>query len=234
MTALPPNPDPDDVHILPTRLGYDRWSAIYDQEDNPLIRLEEPVVARLIGEVDGLEVADIGCGTGRWSIRLAAEGANVTAVDFSEGMLEKARAKAGADKVRFISHDLALPLPFEAGAFDRVLNCLVLDHVSELDHLFGEMKRICRPDGFVLISSMHPAMMLLGIQARFADPETGRDTRPESAPNLISDYLMASSRAGLRLDHMSEHAVDEKLAANSPRAAKYIGWPMLLMMRLRP
>jgi hypothetical protein len=32
---------------------------------------------------------------------------------------------------------------------------------------------------------------------------------------------------------MSEHVVDEELAARSPRAQKYLGWPLLLVMRLR-
>ena len=45
---------------------------------------------------------------------------------------------------------------------------------------------------------------------------------------------MAAVRAGLHLDHISEHAVDDALAARSPRAAKYLGWPMLLMMRFQP
>ena len=43
---------------------------------------------------------------------------------------------------------------------------------------------------------------------------------------------MAATRAGLRFDHLSEHAVDSELLAASPRAAKYAGWPLLLLMRL--
>ena len=45
---------------------------------------------------------------------------------------------------------------------------------------------------------------------------------------------MAAARAGLRFDHMSEHAVDEELLERSVSAARYQGWPMLLLMRLRP
>src|SRR5258708_7998966 len=48
----------------------------------------------------------------------------------------------------------------------------------------------------------------------------------------ISDYMMAGVRAGLTLKLVSEHAADEALAAQSPRAAKYLGWPMLLLMRV--
>jgi malonyl-CoA O-methyltransferase len=230
METLPPAAGPFDV--LPTREGYDRWAYIYDDEDNPLIALEEPHVAGLLGEVRGLSVADIGCGTGRHAVRLAAAGARVTALDFSEGMLEKARGKSAG--VQWIRHDVSTALPLAPASFDRVLCCLVIDHIADLDLLFQELGRICRREGFIVISSMHPAMMLRGVQAKFHDPRLGREIRPASQPNQISDYVMAACRAGLRIDHLSEHAVDEALARQCPRAEKYLGWPMLLMMRLRP
>lgn len=227
-------PTPPPIDLLTTRDGYDRWAAIYDDEDNALIALEEPQVSRLLGDVTGLAIADIGCGTGRHTLRLAAAGAHVTALDFSAAMLARARAKPHADAVRWVRHDLTQPLPLTNAAFDRVVCFLVLDHIPDPAGLFAECRRICRPDGFILISVMHPAMMLRGIQARFTDPATGRETRPASCTHQLSDYVMAAVRAGLRIDHLSEHAVDETLAARSPRAGKYLHWPMLLMMGLRP
>jgi hypothetical protein len=44
---------------------------------------------------------------------------------------------------------------------------------------------------------------------------------------------MAAVRAGLTLEQVNEHAMDVALAARSPRAAKYLGWPMMLLMKLR-
>ena len=223
---------PGSIDILPTQDGYDRWAQIYDDEDNPLILLEEPHVAALLGDVAGLTIADIGCGTGRNAVRLATAGAAVTAVDYSQAMLQRARAKPGANRVRFAQHDLCARLPFADAAFDRVLCCLVIDHISDLESFFRELKRICRVNGFIVASVMHPAMMLRGVQARFKDPATGRETRPLSYPHQISDYVMAVTRAGLMFDHLSEHAVDEALAARSARGTKYLGWPLLLVMRL--
>jgi ubiquinone/menaquinone biosynthesis C-methylase UbiE len=223
-----------EVERLPTREGYDRWATIYDEEDNPLIALEEPLVSGLLGDARGLDVADLGCGTGRHAVPLARAGARVTALDFADEMVARARAKSGWERVRFISHDLARPLPLPDRSFDRVLSCLVLEHLADLTTFFGECRRICRPDGFVVVSAMHPAMMLLGLQARFTDPATGRRVYPRSHPNQIADCVMGVLRAGLSLEHLSEHAVDADLVARSPRAAKYLGWPMLLLMRLRP
>jgi len=222
------------IHHLPTREGYDRWAEIYDAENNPLIALEEPLVAALLGNVRGLAIADVGCGTGRHALRLAEAGAAVTALDFSPRMLEQAKDKPGAANIHFIPHDLAAPLPLSDRSFDLALCCLVGDHIADLASLFRELARICRPDGAIIFSVMHPAMMLRGLQARFTDPATGRETRPQSYPHQVADYVMAATRAGLHLAHISEHAVDEALAQRCPRAAKYLGWPMLLLMQLRP
>ena len=231
MSGTPPDP-PSAYDLLTTQAGYDRWAAIDDSEDNPLIALEEPQVDRLLGDVAGLSVLDVGCGTGRHSLRIASQGATVTGVDFSSEMIRRATENKWADHVRCMQHDLAKPLPFERATFDRVTCCLVFDHIADVTGLFREMGRVCRPAGAIVTSIMHPSMMLKGIQARFIDPVTGRETRPASEPNRISDYVMGALGAGLRITAMSEHAVDAALAARSPRAAKYLNWPMLLMMKL--
>jgi SAM-dependent methyltransferase len=220
------------IELLSTKHGYDLWAAIYDTEDNPLIAIEEPWVDRLLGDVRGLSVADIGCGTGRHAIRLASAGAVVQALDFSAGMLERAQAKAQGLNINFRIHDLAEPLPFVNESFDRVICGLVIDHIADLTGLFREMHRICRPSGFVIVSVMHPAMMLRGVQARFHDPASGREIRPASCPHQLSDYIMAAVRAGFILDHLSEHMVDEALANRLERAQRYVGWPLLFLMRL--
>ncbi|HEX9477920.1 MAG TPA: class I SAM-dependent methyltransferase [Methylomirabilota bacterium] len=220
---------------VPVREGYDRWAATYDTDGNPLTALEERHIGSLIGEVDGLGVADVGCGTGRHAVRLAAAGARVTALDFSPRMLEIARTKAGAERVRFHLHDVTTHLPLDDGAVDRVLCCLVLEHVADLVSLFGELGRVCAPPprGVIVVSAMHPAMMLRGVQARFHDQRTGARVQPASFPYQVSDYVMAARSAGLVVDHLGEHAVDAPLAAAYPRGARYVGWPMLLLMTLR-
>ena len=221
--------------IMPTREGYDRWATIYDEEQNWLIYLEEPEVDRLLGDVAGLDIVDVGCGTGRHALRLAERGANVVGVDFSDGMLARAREKAGSEKVRWIVHDVGeLPLPLPAGAFDRVLCALVVDHIRHLPEVFGELRRLCAPEGRVVVTAMHPAMLLKGLQARFVDPDTGRDTRPESQPNVIADYVNAAVGGGLRILQVGEHSVEEALAQRAPRAEKYLGWLGLFWMELAP
>ena len=156
------------------------------------------------------------------------------AVDFSEAMLHRARMKPGAEAICFVRHDLAQPLPLASATFDRVFCCLVLDHIAELAPFFLELRRLCHPQGSVIISVMHPAMSLRGVQARFIDPGSGRRISPASHQHRMSDYLMAAVRAGLRLELASEYPADAALAAQSPRAGKYLGWPMLLLLKFVP
>jgi ubiquinone/menaquinone biosynthesis C-methylase UbiE len=223
-----------DPRVLPTREGYDLWAEVYDVDGNPLIALEEPRVQELLGPVSGLRVLDVGCGTGRHALRLAREGAKVEALDFSTGMLTRAREKAGALPIHFQLHDLATPLPFADDTFERVLCSLLLDHICDLDDLFSEMHRVCGAAGCLVVSVMHPAMMLRGVQARFHDPITGSEIRPESQAHTISEYVMAASRAGFRFDYVAEFSVGEELADRFERARRYLGWPMLFLMRLLP
>lgn len=61
---------------------------------------------------------------------------------------------------------------------------------------------------------------------------TNVSTRATSYPHTISDYVMAALNTDLRIRHLSEHRVDQMLVESSPRAAKYLGWPMLFLMRL--
>ncbi|HOX58899.1 MAG TPA: class I SAM-dependent methyltransferase [Verrucomicrobiota bacterium] len=227
-------PTSAEMEIVPTRVGYDRWAAFYDEDDNPLVLLEERHIAGLTGDVAGLVLADIGCGTGRHALQWAAAGARVTAVDFSAAMLNRARAKPGAQAVEFIRHDLTKPFPLPRAGFDRVFCCLVLDHIAALDRFFLELRRLCRATGCVIISVMHPAMSLQGVQARFIDPATGRRISPAGHAHQMSDYLMAAVRAELTLEYISEHTPNIALASRCPRAGKYLGCPMLLLLKLRP
>ena len=79
---------------------------------------------------------------------------------------------------------------------------------------------------------MHPAMFLRGTQARFQDPESGELVQPGSVPHSVGAFVMAAVRAGFELQAVDEYAPDEAFAGRFPRAGKYVGWPMLVVMRL--
>ena len=224
--------DPAGAITVSTREGYDRWSAIYDSDANPLVALDEPEVVRMLGDVRGFRIADVGSGTGRHATRLADAGALVTALDFSPGMIAQARAKPGTDRVRFVMADCTQPLPLNDAAFDRVLCCLLADHAPALEPLIGELARVCRRSGFIVLTTVHPAMHLRGVRARFTDPATGKKVYPASYEFTISDYVNAATHLDLRIEEICERSFTAEMAAQMPRAEQYVGWPMLLAMRL--
>jgi malonyl-CoA O-methyltransferase len=215
------------------REGYDRWAEVYDHDANPLPPLEEPLVRQASSDVRGLQVLDLGCGTGRHTAWLAAAGARVTAVDFSAGMLAEARRKIGATHVRFLQHDLHEPLPLPSDAFDLVVSGLVLEHLRDLDAFFAEARRVLRVDRRAVVSAMHPAMFLRGSQARFTDPDSGDVVQPGSVPHQLGDFVNAAIGAGFALEALTELAPDDAFAARYPRSAKYVGWPMVVVFAMR-
>jgi ubiquinone/menaquinone biosynthesis C-methylase UbiE len=216
--------------VSEVRSGYDRWATVYDHDVNPLIGLEGPVVRKALGDVRGLAVLDLGCGTGRHALWLAEMGARVTAVDMSRGMLDEARRKPGAKEVEFIIHDLHEALPLDEGRFDFVVSGLVLEHLQKLDGFFGEAYRVLKAGGRAVVSAMHPAMFLRGAHARFTDPTSGEVVQPGSLPHSMSAFVMAGTRAGFGLTNLEEFSPDAEFAVRYPRAEKYVGWPMLVVM----
>jgi malonyl-CoA O-methyltransferase len=159
-----------------------------------------------------------------------ASGARVTGVDFSAGMLARARRKVGEGRVRFVQHDLHEPLPFPAESFDLLVSALVLEHLRDLDPFFAECHRVLRPGARAVVSAMHPAMFHRGAQARFTDPDSGEIIQPGSVSHALEALSAAVTGAGFVILELGEFAPDDVLAASYPRAAKYVGHPMLVVL----
>ena len=219
--------------LAKVRDGYDRWAMVYDDDQNPLQALEGPLVQQACGNVQGLRVLDMGCGTGRHTLWLAQAGAEVTGFDFSEAMLAKAHEKAKGYSIDLIVHDLHQRLPFEAGQFDMIVSGLVLEHIADLAHYFSEIARVLGNPGRAVVSAMHPAMFLRDSQAQFTDPNSGDKVRPGSLSHQLSDVVMGAVSASLELVHFAEHSADAQLAEDFPRSEKYVGWPMLVLFEFR-
>jgi malonyl-CoA O-methyltransferase len=222
------------VRVVATVAGYDRWAPTYDDDGNPTTALEERAfLAWLSGaRLRGRRVLDLGCGTGRHALALSRRGAQVVGVDPSEGMLARAAAKPGARKVVWILSKAGERLPLRSKRFDAVVSALVLEHVAGLEGFFREARRVVRPGGELYVSAMHPAMLLRGSKAGFRD-SAGLKIRPRGFPHRTADFVRAALAAGLRLDGLDELDGDAALERAAPRARKFRGWPMVLVLRLR-
>ncbi len=114
--------------------------------------------ARLLGEVRGRRVLEVGCGAAACARWLATEGAAVTACDLSAGMLRHAVAGAARSRVPvpLVQCD-AVDLPFADAAFDVVCTSFgAVPFVADAARLHREVYRVLRPGGRWAFSVTHP------------------------------------------------------------------------------
>jgi len=105
-----------------------------------------------LGVVPGDRVLEVGVGTGL-SLPVYPTGAEVTGIDISEPMLERARARLealGRDDVTLQRMD-ARAMAFPDGHFDRLLAPYVISVVADPEVVLREMVRVCRPGGTVIV-----------------------------------------------------------------------------------
>ena len=92
----------------------------------------------------GDRVLDVGCGTGDLAIAARAIGGEVTGLDFSPSMLERARRKESG--IDWVEGD-ALALPFDDSSFDVVVTAFTLRNLSSSSAGLGEIRRVVRRGG---------------------------------------------------------------------------------------
>ena len=175
------------------RTGYGEWAAGYDRPDNPVVMAEEPVVREMLDARPAGRALDAACGTGRWAHELASRGHSVTGVDATPEMLTEARRKV--PEARFEPGDLEA-IPLAAGSVELAVCALALTHVAELGPAIGELARVVRAGGRVVISDVHPFMALLGNHARYPRGQ-GEFGFVRNHVHQLSEYLAAFREAGL-------------------------------------
>lgn len=180
------------------RAGYDKWSAIYDTMDNPVVATDALHALRLLAPQPGERILDAGCGTGRHLAPILATGANAVGLDFSSGMLALARLRAAG---RIAQADLQHPLPFRRGTFDAVLCALIGEHLEHLDRVTREFHAALRPTGRLMFTVYHPDLAAAGAEANFE--LDGVEHRLGAIRYSTADYVRILESAGfhhLRVD----------------------------------
>jgi len=134
-----------------TRVDSAPYNALY----------ERPAMLSLLPKIEGLDILDAGCGSGWYAAQLLARGANVTAIDASQSMVDYARAKLASDvksgRLDLRVADLGSALPFQNASFHGVVSPLVLHYMSDWRPALSEIHRVLRKDGWLLFSTHHPA-----------------------------------------------------------------------------
>ena len=134
------------------RAMFDRIAGVYDRMNGLMTAgmhhrwRERAVDLARVGP--GSRALDVATGTGDLAVALRARGAEVVGLDFSERMLELARAKAPG--IEFVQGN-ALELPYADASFDAVTVGFGARNFSDLERGLGELARVTRPGGRVVI-----------------------------------------------------------------------------------
>lgn len=136
-------------------------------------RLEVGAMRELLGLPHGARVLDLPCGWGRHTAIFPEAGFDAWGADLSPALLARAKEELSAvgAAVRLSACDMRA-LPFADGSFDAVVNVftslgLLLEDEEDLRAL-GEMRRVLRPGGRLLLESMHRDDVVAAYAARDA------------------------------------------------------------------
>jgi demethylmenaquinone methyltransferase / 2-methoxy-6-polyprenyl-1,4-benzoquinol methylase len=133
---------------------FDRTAERYDLLNGLLSggqdRIWRRAVAKAVDARAGELVLDLAAGTGTSSQAFLSAGARCVACDFSLGMLRVGNGRRPADGLRFVAGD-ALRLPFGDATFDAVTISFGLRNVADTGQALGEMLRVTRPGGRILV-----------------------------------------------------------------------------------
>jgi demethylmenaquinone methyltransferase/2-methoxy-6-polyprenyl-1,4-benzoquinol methylase len=112
------------------------------------------VVTSIIGPKPGMKILDIAAGTGSSSRPLVDKGAEVTALDFSHGMIKQGQKQN--KNINFVQGD-ALKLPFEDNSFDVTTISFGLRNTSNTDKALKEALRVTKDGGRIVVAEFsHP------------------------------------------------------------------------------
>jgi SAM-dependent methyltransferase len=186
---------------------------------------------RLLGDVRGKRVLDLGCGTGQAAIALARQGATVIAVDASADQIEVARERAARAEVRIEWHrsDLADLAFLRADSIDVAFSAYAVAEIDDLSRLFRQVHRVLRHHAPFVFSHEHPLALATRADAPAPGTVPGVATTPGPAvvvrrsvfdpspigverfgehitlyPRTIADELTTLHRAGFRIDVLLE------------------------------
>ncbi len=140
--------------INPARLSFiageaQRWRGAGERAFRPL---------------DGLSVADIGCGGGLLSEPLARLGANVTGIDPVAESIGIAQAHAQSLSLPIAYRNAtAEDLVHEGRVFDAVIASEVVEHVADADSFLRSCRALCKPGGLLILSTLNRTARSYGL-----------------------------------------------------------------------
>ncbi len=141
--------------------GWEALSNWYDEKQGETgdlwhRALIDPALLRLIGDPNGKDLLDLGCGNGYLSRRLARQGGRVTAVDSSPRMIENAKKRDPNREIRYVLSDTGKLDAISSDSFDIVFANMSLMDIADCEKAISEISRVLRKGGKFVASIFHP------------------------------------------------------------------------------
>lgn len=202
----------------------------------------EPAL-RLLGDVAGKRILDLGCGAGRNAVALARAGARVIAVDEDPEQVGAARHAIDEADVRVeLHHSPLAELAFlRADTIDAAISVHSLARVADVGRVFRQLHRVLSPERSFVLAVPHPTFALLDPDAtdRVAirrsafdeEPFAHEDPRAGTYVRSIGTLFTELGRAGFRVDHVLEPAPSEEGGPHWTPLMR--GVPATLILRAR-
>lgn len=204
--------------------------ASYFQKDY-FIDIRSELVRGLVGSPAGASVLDLGCGDGRVSLQFCAEASDLTLVDFSDAMLDRARQRVPlehAAKVQLIQSDISA---FDPGRrFDVVLCLGVLPHLPSARAAVSQISSLLSAGGVALIQ-LTDSGTFLGRMALSVERLRSYlvKARPHwLQPTSVREIERWAADCGLAMDAVERYGVLVPGAGNLPNSV-LLRWERLVM-----
>ncbi len=187
---------------------------------------------RLLGDLEGRRVLELGCGAGHNAVRMAARGARVIAVDPDAEQLGHAKRAADAAEVKVEFHHGALAdLAFlRAEGIDLALSVHAFAAFDDVARLTRQVHRVLKQQAPLIVSLPHPAFALLEPGAD--DPLHIRRSWFD-APVTVADLFTLFTRNNYLVDVMAEPAASPDLPPASAWADVLRFVPPTMILRAR-
>lgn len=134
---------------------YKKAAKIYDRYVEPFIAVIRQTGIKMCPPQEGMQVLDVGCGTGTNLMLYQKAGCKVFGIDLSPAMVKAAQKKLG-DRAE-ISQGEASKMAYPDGSFDLVIGFLTLHEMPSQMRpaVISEMARVVKPDGRILLIDHH-------------------------------------------------------------------------------